>query len=283
MRFTGDNSLSGIEVRVTRFEIFRRLHHAPPVLRLPTCWDPLSARIYEVAGFPAIGTSSAAVANALGTQDGDCIDLGDHLAAIKRITAVVTVPVSVDFESGYATNADQLARNVGRLAATGAAGYNLEDSRSQAELYSLDEQCARIRAAKAAAPLLFLNARTNMMLEDAGDPQARLMQIKERLAAYLGAGADGIFVPGTSDAEFIADLAATFRKRPLNVQAGPATPPITELERLGVARVSLGSWPMRRAMSVVREIAREFARDGRFDTMHETIPSDEINALFAAR
>ena len=132
---------------MTRFEIFRRLHHAPPVLRLPNCWDPASARIYEVAGFPAVATSSAAVANALGAQDGDRLDIAAHLAAVARITSVVSVPVSVDFESGYAPHTDMLARNISRLAATGAAGYNLEDTRVKGELYSIGEQCERIAAA----------------------------------------------------------------------------------------------------------------------------------------
>jgi 2-methylisocitrate lyase-like PEP mutase family enzyme len=266
---------------VTRFEIFRRLHHAPPVLRLPNCWDPASARIFEVAGFAAIATSSAAVANALGVQDGDCLDVSEHLAAVSRIIAVVTVPVSVDFESGYAADTGKLSRNIARLARTGAAGYNLEDTRVKGELYSIAEQCERITAAKEAAPALFLNARTDIFLDDIGDPASRLERTKERLAAYLGAGADGIFVPGIADEATIGDIARAFRKKPLNVLADPATPPVAELERAGVSRVSIGSWPMRRAMQVVREIARELHRDGTFGFMHESfIGYDELNALF---
>ncbi len=262
-------------------EIFRRLHHAPPVLRLPNCWDPGSARIFEVTGFPAIGTSSAAVANALGVQDGECLDVSEHLAAIARITAVVSVPVSVDFESGYAADTAKLSRNITRLATTGAAGYNLEDSRLKGELYPIAEQAERIAAAKAAAPALFLNARTDIFLHEIGDAESRLERTNERLAAYLEAGADGIFVPGISDQATIADIARTFRKKPLNILAGPTTPTVAELEHLGVARVSVGSWPMRRTMSVLRDIARELYRDGSFGFMHEPFISyDELNALF---
>jgi 2-methylisocitrate lyase-like PEP mutase family enzyme len=262
-------------------DIFRRLHHAPPVLRLPNCWDPASARIFEVAGFAAIGTSSAAVANALGVQDGDCLDVSAHLAAVSRITAVVSVPVSVDFESGYAFDSAKLGRNVARLATTGAAGYNLEDSRVNGELYSIEEQAERIAAAKVAAPALFLNARTDIFLAEIGNPESRLERTKERLTAYLAAGADGIFVPGIRDEATITDIARTFRKKPLNILAGPATPPVAELERFGVARVSVGSWPMRRTMSVLRDIARELYRDGTFGFMQEPfIPYEEMNALF---
>jgi 2-methylisocitrate lyase-like PEP mutase family enzyme len=241
----------------------------------------VSARIFEFTGFPAIGTSSAAVANALGVQDGDCLDVSAHLAAISRITAVVSVPVSVDFESGYAGDTAKLSRNIARLATTGAAGFNLEDTRFKGELYSIAEQSERITAAKAAAPALFLNARTDIFLAGIGDAGSRLERTKERLAAYLAAGADGIFVPGIADEATIGDIARTFRKKPLNVLAGPSTPPVAELQRYGVARVSVGSWPMRRTMSVLRDIAREFYRDGSFGfTKEPCIPYDEMNALF---
>jgi 2-methylisocitrate lyase-like PEP mutase family enzyme len=266
---------------VKRAEIFRRLHHAPPLLVLPNCWDPVSARIYEVAGFAAIATSSAAVANALGSQDGGALDIGAHLAAIARITGAVSIPVSVDFESGYADDTAKLARNISRLAATGAAGLNLEDSWEKGELFSISEQVERIAAAKATAPAMFLNARTDIFLHEIGDPATRLERTKERLAAYLDAGADGIFVPAVSDEATLGDLARTFRKKPLNVLAEAATPPVAELERLGVSRVSLGSWPMRRAMSVVRDMARELSHSGTFSFIREpAISYDEMNAFF---
>jgi 2-methylisocitrate lyase-like PEP mutase family enzyme len=266
---------------VTRFEIFRRLHHAPPILRLPNCWDAASARVFEVAGFPAIATSSAAVAYALGTQDGNCLDVSAHLAAITRITAVISIPLSVDFESGYAGDSAKLGRNIARLGTTGAAGYNLEDTGPDGELYALDEQCERIAAAKAAAPDLFLNARTDMYLHAVGAPESRLERAQERLRAYLDAGADGIFVPGLAEPLTIGTIARAFRKRPLNILAGAGSPSIAQLEELGVARVSVGSWPMRRAMTVVREFARDLLRDGNLASMGEpTISYDEMNALF---
>ncbi len=266
---------------MTRFEIFRRLHHAPPLLRLPNCWDPATARIYEVAGFPAIATSSAAIANTHGVPDGECLDVSAHLAAIARITTAVNVPISVDFESGYAADTAKLGRNIARLATTGAAGYNLEDSRIKGELYATEVQCERIAAAKAAAPMLFLNARTDMFLDGIGDPQSRLERTLQRLRAYLDAGADGIFVPGIADEATISEIARAFRKKPLNILAGPETPPVAELERFGVARVSIGSSPMRRTMSVLRDIARELQREGTFGFMHEAmVPYDEMNALF---
>jgi len=269
---------------MTNAEIFRKLHHAPPTLLLPNCWDAASARLFEVAGFPAIGTSSAALANVLGYADGQQLDLETHFGMIENIVATVTVPVSVDFESGYATTPDELARNIHRLAALGVAGYNLEDSRHKGELYNLDEQTARIKAAKAAAPSLFLNARTDIMLDHIGEESTRFERALDRLQAYLDAGADGIFLPGLTAAEPIGIVAKHFRKKPLNILAGPNTPSVPELQGLGVSRVSVGSGPYRRSMGVVRDIARELRRDGTFGfTRDAHVSYDEANALFRER
>ncbi|MFN2461081.1 MAG: isocitrate lyase/phosphoenolpyruvate mutase family protein [Candidatus Velthaea sp.] len=267
---------------MTRCEILRRLHHAPPILLLPNCWDAASARVFEVAGFPAIATSSAAVAYALGYGDGQRFPLDDHFRVIENVVATVNVPVSVDFEAGYAGDDATLAANIRRLAATGAAGYNFEDALGEVELFPLDVQTRRVRVAKEAAPDLFLNARCDIFLGSIGPAESRLERTIERLDAYLQAGADGIFVPGLSDSETIATIATRFRKRPLNVLAGPALPAIAELERLGVARVSVGSWPMRRLLGVLRDIARELRRDGTFGFTRDPVVSyPDANALFA--
>jgi 2-methylisocitrate lyase-like PEP mutase family enzyme len=249
---------------VTRCAVFRRLHHAPPTLVLPNCWDAASARIFEVAGFAAIATTSAGIAYALGYGDGQRLDVDAHFNAIANIIATVDVPVTVDLESGYAADPIGLAKNVRRLALLGVAGYNLEDSVRKGELHTLAEQCARITAAKDAAPDVFLNARSDIFLESIGDPATALERTCERLEAYLNAGADGVFVPGLGDAETIATIARRFPKRPLNVLAGPKTPTVAELQGLGVARVSVGSWPMRRTMGLLRDLARFWRRAASF-------------------
>jgi 2-methylisocitrate lyase-like PEP mutase family enzyme len=251
------------------------------VLVLPNCWDAASARIFEVAGFPAIATSSAAIAFALGYADGQHIDVDAHFTLIANIVATVDIPVSVDLEAGYASDTIGLAKNVRRLSLLGVAGYNLEDSVRKGELYSLEEQCARITAAKDAAPDVFLNARTDIFLDCIGDPATALARSNERLEAYLTAGADGIFVPGISDNETIAAIARRFPKRPLNILAGPKCVSVAELARLGVARVSVGSAPMRRTLGVLRDIARELRRDGTFTyTTEPSVSYDDANALF---
>jgi len=262
---------------------FRALHAGPAILVMPNAWDVASARIYEEAGFPAVATSSAGLANSLGFRDGNELDVDLHLATLERIVGALGVPLSADVESGYAADAAALATFIARLAATGVAGYNLEDTVAERDLFPLDEASARVRAARAAAPDLFLNARTDIYLGGFGPESTRFDATVERLRAFAGAGADGLFVPGVADAETIARIAAAV-PLPLNVLAGPKTPDAPALQELGVRRVSVGSWPMRRTLGVLREIAHELRETGTFSFTRDSIVTyAEANALIAPR
>jgi 2-methylisocitrate lyase-like PEP mutase family enzyme len=140
----------------------------------------------------------------------------------------------------------------------------------------------RIAALKARfGESLFVNARTDIYLHQVGEPGGRFDSVVERLRAFVEADADGVFVPGVHDAETIGRLASAVRK-PLNILAGAATPPVAELARLGVARVSVGSAPMRRAMAMTREIANELRDAGTFGFARpqETISHAEMQTLF---
>jgi 2-methylisocitrate lyase-like PEP mutase family enzyme len=246
---------------------------------MPNAWDVASARIYEEAGFAAVATSSAGLANSLGFRDGNELDVDLHLATLERIVRALDVPLSADVESGYAADVNGLSAFITRLAATGVAGYNLEDTVAERDIYPLDEARARVSAARSAAPELFLNARTDIYLAEIGAESSRFDATIERLHAFAEAGADGVFVPGVSDAETIARIAAV-TPLPLNVLAGPKTPDAPTLQQLGVRRVSVGSWPMRRTLGVLREIAAELRDAGTFSfTRDPLVTYAEANAL----
>jgi len=108
-----------------RRRAFRALHAGPAILVLPNAWDVASARIYEEAGFPAVATSSAGLANALGFPDGNALDVDLHLATLERLAAALGVPLSADVESAYATDARGVAAFITRLAATGVAATGM--------------------------------------------------------------------------------------------------------------------------------------------------------------
>ena len=272
------------EAQRRRGEMFRRLHTSKPILVLPNVWDVASARIVEQAGFPALATSSAGVAFALGYPDGERISREEMAAAVARITAHVTVPVTADMESGYGRRPEDAADTVRAAIDAGAVGMNFEDSPGESGEPLLDEalQVERIRVSRKAADAtgvpFVLNARTDVYLESVGPPETRLAHAVRRLNAYRAAGADCLFAPGVTDADTIATLVRQV-KGPLNVLAAAASPPVPELERLGVARVSLGSGPMRAGLTVLRRLAEELRTTGIFGGLSGVIPHAEVNRL----
>src|ERR1700688_2822675 len=217
-------------------EILRKLHQGPRILVLPNAWHVASARIFEVAGFPAIATTSAGVANLLGYPDVERIPRNEMLWMVKRIALAVSVPVTADVEAGYG---DPVGTARAVLDA-GAVGMNLEDSSLDGSLVDLAAQVRLIEQVRAASGDLVINARTDVYLFAVGDEATRFDRAVERLNAYRKAGADSLFAPGVRDAETIGRLAKAVNG-PLNILATAGVPSTTELERLGVRRVSVGS------------------------------------------
>ena len=264
------------------------LHKAPPILLLPNAWDAASARIFEASGFPAIATSSAAIANSLGYPDGQAIPRAEMLFMIERIARAVSVPVTADMEAGYSTTPEGAAETALAVIAAGAVGMNFEDSTGDpaAPLFDLSLQVERIKAIRSACASsgvpFFLNARTDVYLEEVGEPATRFDHAVRRANAYRQAGADCLFVPGVADRDVIVRLVAAIHG-PINIliTTAPTLPPVPELERLGVARVSVGSGPHRATMALTRRIAKELLATGTYSSFTvDTIPYAEANNLF---
>jgi 2-methylisocitrate lyase-like PEP mutase family enzyme len=271
--------------QVQKAEALRAMHLAPPILALPNAWDVASARVFEEAGARAIATTSPGIANALGYPDGEKIPREEMLSAVARIVRAVSVPVTADVEAGYGPSPRDVEKTVSELAQTGAVGLNLEDSpRDSAQpLFDVSLQVERIRAARQAAnragvPLV-INARTDVFLAQVGTPESQLSEAVRRANAYRKAGADSLFVPGVTDAPTISLLVREIRG-PLNVLAGRGMPPVTDLQKLGVARLSVGSGLMRAALGFARNAARELFEQGSYTLILENpIPYDELNRL----
>ncbi|MFI1004653.1 isocitrate lyase/phosphoenolpyruvate mutase family protein [Streptomyces galbus] len=261
---------------------FRALHVPGRPLVLPNAWDTASARLVEDAGAPAVATTSAGLAWALGAADGDRLGREDALRAVAGVVAAVRVPVTADIESGYATDPAGVAGTVRAVLAAGAVGVNIEDAlhEGDAPLRTVAEQAERIAAARAAADEegvpLFVNARIDTFLRGAGGVDLTL----ERAAAFVAAGADGVFVPGAVDPETVKLLVEGVRA-PLNVMAGPGAPPVAELAGLGVARVSVGSGIAQAAHALVRRAARELLEAGTYGSLADGLDYGALNTLFA--
>jgi 2-methylisocitrate lyase-like PEP mutase family enzyme len=254
-------------------------------LVLPNAWDVASARIFEEAGFPAIGTSSAGVAFSLGYPDGQKIPREEMLAVVRRIAEAVEVPVTADVEAGFGSTPEEVAETARAVIAAGAIGMNLEDGVEGRPdfLADINRQREIIRAvleAAAGAGVPFvLNARTDIFLYGIGPAETRLARAIERLNAYRLAGAPSLFAPGVKDKETIGELARGLAG-PLNILATVGTPPVAELQQLGVARVSVGSGPMRATLGFLGRLARELREEGIFSLMTEgAIPYADVNRL----
>lgn len=281
--------MSDLASQKRKAERLKNLHQGPPILVLPNAWDAASAALFAQAGARAIATTSAGVANALGFADGQVTPLAEVLAATRRIAEAVHVPVSADLEAGYADTPAALKAVIKQLLATGAVGVNLEDGLPQGPphlLRDVVDQQARLRAARAAAdeagiPLV-INARTDVFLQQTGAPESRWGETLRRLKAYAQAGADCLFVPGVTDAITIAALLREL-KMPLNLLAGPATPGVSELEKLGVARVSMGSGLHRASLAFAERLAREILAGGGFKGLASDLTYAKLNELMKSR
>ncbi|GGK98425.1 isocitrate lyase/PEP mutase family protein [Deinococcus radiotolerans] len=228
----------------------RTLHdlHAPAGggLILPNAWDAASARTLEHAGAPAIGTTSAGIAFALGYPDGQIAPVGLLLDALARIVRATARPVTADLEGGYAPDPEGVAATVTRALRLGVAGLNLEDATGTPTdpLRPVQEQVLRLRAARHAADrlgvLAYLNARTDTYLAGFGaTPAERFAETVRRGRAYLHAGADSVFVPGLTDPATLRDLRAALGG-PVSVMLLPSGPDAHTLLRAGASRVSTG-------------------------------------------
>ena len=253
---------------------FATLHVPGTPLILFNIWDAGSAKAVAESGATAIATGSWSVAAANGYTDGETLPLELVLANAQRIVRAVHLPVSIDFESGYGFDPDAIESSFAKLIETGAIGANLEDQiQGTDQLFSIDAQCARIRAARRAANradvAFFINARTDIFLKRAPENhnsvelKDALEEAMERARAYAEAGASGFFVPGLRDATMIEQICA-HSPMPVNIMAAlslspstSTTPSTNVLAQCGVARISYGPGPYRQMMAALMAAGKQ--------------------------
>lgn len=264
---------------------FRALHKPGDPIVLVNVWDAVSARLVESLGFPALATSSGAVAWTRGFPDGEAIARASMLAEVEFIVRAVSIPVSADLEAGYgASPADAAATAQGAIEA-GAVGMNIEDWCGD-ELMEAQAQAERIAAimdVAAREDIAFtVNARTDVYLQDVGENDSwRFAETVRRANLYLQAGAACAFVPGVTDSETIGKLVREI-DGPLSVLAGASSPTVAELAKLGVARISVGTAGASLALAAFREFAEGVKDRGDFSPIARRMTHTETNALFAS-
>ncbi|MCE0540055.1 isocitrate lyase/phosphoenolpyruvate mutase family protein [Kineosporia rhizophila] len=265
---------------------FAELHRAGAPVLLPNAWDAASAVLIAAAGAPAVATSSAAVAWALGKPDGEHLSRAEVAAVVARIVAAVSVPVSADIEAGYGAAPEEVASTVQAVIEAGAVGINLEDSKADGTLYPADEQAARVAAAQAAAAAaglesFVINARTDVYLRGIGAAEGRPAEVLRRGQAYAEAGATCLFVPGLVHLPTLTDLVPR-AALPISVLADPAGPTVAELAATGVVRISLGTALAEAAYGLAQAATRELLESGTMKTLVGYPGFGEVNSRFRA-
>ncbi len=260
---------------------FRQLHSSGCFV-IPNPWDVGSARLLQGMGFQALASTSAGLAWAQGHAD-NAITRDMALTHLRELVAASDLPVNADFENGFGADPAAVAHSVQLAVQTGVAGLSIEDSTGNAAepLFSLDEACARLRAARQAITAtgadVMLIGRAECFL--VGRPD--IDETVARLQAYAQAGADCLYAPGIRTPAHITAVVAAVAPKPVNLLLGPASGlTVPEAAALGVRRVSVGGALARAAWGGFLRAARQLAEQGRFDGFEGAAQGQELNAFF---
>lgn len=263
--------------------LFSAMHKRRGMFVIPNAWDAGSAFVYEKQGFPAVATSSTGIAYSLGYPDGEDISFGDLAWIVEKIAARLEVPLSVDFERGYADTDDGVRENARALLFAGAVGFNIEDGLPDGSLCPLDRQLNRIEALASLKKELDLdfviNARTCAYWLNVADDETTLRIACERGNAFAEAGADCVFIPGAIEEKAVAKLVETINA-PINIILNGKSSDFAALDRLGVRRLSVGSAPVRYIYSQVVAMAEKLHRSDAADLLANTFTYAKANAYF---
>jgi 2-methylisocitrate lyase-like PEP mutase family enzyme len=253
------------EDRIARAKIFHALHRRGNPLLLVNVWDAWSATVVANAGHAAIATSSYSVAEAAGYRDGQAIPVDAFMAIVARIGATIALPLNVDVEAGFGDTAADAGAIADAVIRAGGVGVNIEDGLLGGEriLVGSDVHATKIAAAREAARRagvpLFINARFDGFLLNRHHDGGLVDEALRRATIYREAGADGFFVPGLTNPDWILRIVNECGL-PVNVMLSAATPQVDDLTKLGVARISLGPWPFEFTRKALARAVGDFAK-----------------------
>jgi 2-methylisocitrate lyase-like PEP mutase family enzyme len=254
----------------SQFQKFKALHQSKDLFVLPNVWNAKSAILFQEKQFPAIGTSSAAVANSLGYDDGERMPFSDYLFVINRILSSVKIPLTVDIERGYGKTNAEIYNNIEKLIELGVVGINIEDStivNSKGVLQEAGAFAKTIAYIKTKLETknskLFINIRCDTYILNVKNKQKETI---ERLNMYEETGADGIFLPCISNEDDIAETVAN-TKLPLNIMCIPGLPNFETLNSLGVKRVSMGPFLFNKIYGGITKLSEDIVAHKNFSAI----------------
>jgi 2-methylisocitrate lyase-like PEP mutase family enzyme len=262
------------------YERFLALHQREGGFIMPNPWDGTSALLLKAAGFEALGTSSAAIASAMGRLDGrHSVSREEHIANAQLIGRLTGLPVNGDFEDGYGATPRDVATTVEAAIAAGLAGIGIEDTSGDPSdpIRKFDDAVERLRhAAKVAKGRIVLTGRTDNFLQGRPD----LDDTIKRLVAFAEVGADVLYAPYPSDMDAVRAIVQAVAPKPVNLVVGTmsGTLPWSELQKAGVKRVSMGAALYTRVMGDLQKAAQQLLK-GDLASASEGIGFGEIKKM----
>ncbi|MBS1653020.1 MAG: isocitrate lyase/phosphoenolpyruvate mutase family protein [Bacteroidetes bacterium] len=264
---------------------FNKLHYSNNLLILPNVWEPLGALLLKSLNYEAIATASASIAFTNAFEDGENISFSNHLAQIKKIVTSVSLPVTADIEKGYASNDEELQKNISDLIDAGVVGINIEDSHNDTKLLvPIEIQCRKIQLIRTIAQKkeidFFINARTDTFIsKDNFTPEEQIKAALLRGHEYKNAGASGFFPLALKNQTHIEKLCKELNY-PINILTIPGIPDLTALKNCGVARVSLGPSFLKIAMNAMKQLAIKLKHnDGLNEIVNNEVTTDYLANL----
>ncbi len=243
--------------QAAKADLFRRQHLSGKLLILPNIWDSLGARLLQKVGFKSVATASVATALSNGYLDGEKIPFIELLKIVNQIASTVPLPVTVDIERGFADSILKLKENIRLLIENGAVGINIEDSFPNRQgLYTVEEQCHKIEGIREAGiqygvPIV-INARTDVFLQNTHENA--MTEAIERGRAFKLAGADCFYPIVLNSYDELSHIIAKV-EMPINVLLSKPVSDLKQLEKIGVARVSVGPNLLNQVLTTMKHVA----------------------------
>ncbi len=279
-----ESSRIGMSSQAALAERFRALHRSGRAFILPNAWDVPSARMFEELGFPAVATSSAGLMVSLGYPDGQYMPRVELISAVKKISSVLSVPLSADVVAGYGASPREVTESVKGFIDAGAVGVNIEDfEHSTRKLYPVTDQVEKIKELKQLSDTMgvpfVINARTDALRYAAGNEEQRFTECVARAKAYRDAGADCVYPMGLLETRSIQKFVAELQF-PTNVMVRKGLADFNTLEQLGVRRVSFGPSASYAVFGFLRRVCKKVIETGDFSALTDgAITYEELNAL----
>jgi 2-methylisocitrate lyase-like PEP mutase family enzyme len=275
--------LKGEYIPMPKTRAFRALHsRADQPLLLPNIWDVGGAKLAELLGAKAVATTSAGMSWSLGYPDGNKLPIERQAQLANDLVKAVTVPVSIDMESGYSDDPVLVSENLKRVLDAGIAGINIEDGTGEPSLLAKKIEAIK-RTASAMKVDVFVNAQTDVYLQNLVPDENKAEETLARATVYSDAGADGLFVPRLNELTQIAQITVGTRL-PVNLLAWPGLPKMADLAKLGVRRLSAGPGISQIVWQQIAKVTEVFLATGDSEMFaQDSMTRGELQRLFANR